>query len=608
FLNIELIIEKRFLDKVEDNAAVRIWSEKTQQEKGDSLTEGYMLELWDFTRISVTQDNLQELKEIWDEWDDETNITGMSKQWVAAQIKQKGDSKYIPWKSLRDLILAHPDTKKRVDVFALSIYGSISACRRAGEGRFFECAQLLLAWFHSHFWKVEKVSYQVFSKNYSPMKEFVATPKRDNISEEKWTAILQSLQDKDIELRAPWMFPIEILYRCGDFDWYWSRKFILATQGLAHCEFAYKGDNYKKKVHKISNAWNQTHKMKIFATNPMNTPKYDWWWGKRVNDNVSSSSQESTQPIEEHLQVVLPKLEIKLKAKKMRKGKNKAEEDLDSLKTYYKKLHLSLRTAGLEDALERDLLESRNEKVGLRAQVAELDRSLHQYRSRSSAIELKASINKIEELKGKIEELEAALQNCILRVKLLETKNEHWKEQFQRSQCQIRDKDHIMGEVVTQVREVADHLQTLEEQLAKVQQDMRDQIQESQRSMISQLTQLLAGGIEKGKSTVINSENDNEDPTYPLSFTPVNAQAQLDTYPRRVPVSIRPQQYQAGTSTPVNYPTASGSNLGDNSTNPVVSDLDDIAEMDRARIELPKQLEDRCKWLEEKFKAMEEVN
>ncbi|MBA0881908.1 hypothetical protein Goshw_024031 [Gossypium schwendimanii] len=47
-------MEKRFLDKVEDNAAVRIWSEKTQQEKGDSLTEGYMSELWDFTRISET--------------------------------------------------------------------------------------------------------------------------------------------------------------------------------------------------------------------------------------------------------------------------------------------------------------------------------------------------------------------------------------------------------------------------------------------------------------------------------------------------------------------------------------------------------------------------
>ncbi|MFQ6645425.1 hypothetical protein Gotur_020569, partial [Gossypium turneri] len=39
--------------------------------------------------------------------------------------------------------------------------------------------------------------------------------------------------------------------------------------------------------------------------------------------------------------------------------------------------------------------------------------------------------------------------------------NEHWKEQLQCSQGQIRDKDHIMGEVVTQVREVADHLQIL---------------------------------------------------------------------------------------------------------------------------------------------------
>ncbi|MFQ6655338.1 hypothetical protein Gotur_025937 [Gossypium turneri] len=52
-------------------------------------------------------------------------ITGMSEQWVAARIKQKRDSKCIPWKNLRDLILAHPDVKKRVDIFALSIYGLV---------------------------------------------------------------------------------------------------------------------------------------------------------------------------------------------------------------------------------------------------------------------------------------------------------------------------------------------------------------------------------------------------------------------------------------------------------------------------------------------------
>ncbi|MBA0876413.1 hypothetical protein Goshw_005160, partial [Gossypium schwendimanii] len=43
----------------------------------------------------------------------------------------------------------------------------LNACRKAGEGRFIGCTQLLL--------------------------EMVATPRRDDISEEKWMAILQNL-------------------------------------------------------------------------------------------------------------------------------------------------------------------------------------------------------------------------------------------------------------------------------------------------------------------------------------------------------------------------------------------------------------------------------
>ncbi|MBA0785446.1 hypothetical protein Gotri_025103 [Gossypium trilobum] len=46
-------MEKGFLDKVEGIAVVWIWLEKTQQEKGDSLTKGHMSELWDFTHISL---------------------------------------------------------------------------------------------------------------------------------------------------------------------------------------------------------------------------------------------------------------------------------------------------------------------------------------------------------------------------------------------------------------------------------------------------------------------------------------------------------------------------------------------------------------------------
>ncbi|MBA0770869.1 hypothetical protein Gotri_019426, partial [Gossypium trilobum] len=160
-----------------------------------------------------------------------------------------------------------------IPVILAETFRSLSACRRASEERFIGCAQLLLAWFHSHFWEVEKVSYRVFSKTYSLLKEFVATPRRDNISEEEWMAILQSLQNEGIEWRAPWLILAKILYQCEDFNWvpllqiweaigyasllvlrqYRSRQSIPATQGLAQCEFAYKGDNYKKKVREISN-------------------------------------------------------------------------------------------------------------------------------------------------------------------------------------------------------------------------------------------------------------------------------------------------------------------------------------------------------------------
>ncbi|MFQ6657858.1 hypothetical protein Gotur_027359 [Gossypium turneri] len=84
------------------------------------------------------------------------------------------------------------------------------------------CSIGLIKGGHTHpdnFCKVEKVSYRVFSENYSPLKELVATPRRDDITEEKWMAIFQNLQEEDFEWKAHWIVLDEILYRCGDFDW-----------------------------------------------------------------------------------------------------------------------------------------------------------------------------------------------------------------------------------------------------------------------------------------------------------------------------------------------------------------------------------------------------
>ncbi|KAK5833811.1 hypothetical protein PVK06_017670 [Gossypium arboreum] len=65
-------MENEYLKKVEDNAVVRVWSERLRPEKRDSLTEGYISKLQNFTCINVTQNELQELKDIWTRWDEGT--------------------------------------------------------------------------------------------------------------------------------------------------------------------------------------------------------------------------------------------------------------------------------------------------------------------------------------------------------------------------------------------------------------------------------------------------------------------------------------------------------------------------------------------------------
>ncbi|MBA0635320.1 hypothetical protein Godav_025973 [Gossypium davidsonii] len=306
------------------------------------------------------------------------NITGMSDQWVAALIKQKGDSKCIPWKSLKDLILTHPDVRKRVDVFALSIYGLVVFLKALGhvdeavtdlfeqfDKRVTPIPIILVKTFRS----LSTYRKAVFSKSYSPLKEIVVIPRRDDISEEKWMAILQNLQKEDIEWRAPWLLSDEILYRCGNFDWvpllgiwgaigyalllvlrqYRLRQFIPATQGIADCEFLYIDDGYRKTIQEISTAWKQTRRMKRLAMSPMTTLEYNEWWVRRINDNRPKINLEKKiEQMEEKKMNLRLDIDVqKLETKKLRKGKNKAEEELDSLKTDYKKLRLSMRTVGL---------------------------------------------------------------------------------------------------------------------------------------------------------------------------------------------------------------------------------------------------------------------
>ncbi|KAG8492528.1 hypothetical protein CXB51_009788 [Gossypium anomalum] len=412
------IMKNGLLDRVEGNVNIPRWSEQTQLEKGDSITMGYMPELSDYTRINVTQNNLQELKEIWDQWGNETmqlfydnygdlpylldiqsdriysraacvptfwkklmTITGMSKQWILTRIKEKGECKALGYVDEATTDLFHRLSKRVISVPTIlaETFRSLGACRRAGA-------------------------------------DIVASSRKVDVPKENWIVLLQNLQSKDVEWRAPWMVPGELLYLCDSFDWVpllgiWGaigyaslfvlrqhglRQFVPATHGLAQSEFVYRGADYKRKVSEVSSAWNKTFRLKRVAINPVMTPEYVEWRSRRINDNVSMTKIEEAQPMEEYLQVIPSELDIikqefkrknlelekkiekleeekmylsldvdlqKKEVEKVRKEKRKVEEDRDDLKEEYKKAQVSLKRVGLGRSLEQWQKEVQEEKA-----------------------------------------------------------------------------------------------------------------------------------------------------------------------------------------------------------------------------------------------------
>ncbi|MBA0672774.1 hypothetical protein Goklo_029725 [Gossypium klotzschianum] len=95
-------------------------------------------------------------------------------------------------------------------------------------------------------------------------------------------------REEDIEWRALWLLPNEIMYRSGDFDW----VPLLGIWGAV---------GYVSLL---------THPMKRLAVGAMTTPEYNEWWVRRINDNIPKPSQGNNQSIEEHLRVVPSELEI----------------------------------------------------------------------------------------------------------------------------------------------------------------------------------------------------------------------------------------------------------------------------------------------------------
>ncbi|KAL4369244.1 hypothetical protein GQ457_05G013650 [Hibiscus cannabinus] len=229
-------------------------------------------------------------------------LAGMGKAWAEKQIHKRGNSEGITWNSLRSLLRSHPDPNKSLDILAVGIYGlvifpkslgyieaavidlfgelgkinpapamlaetfrSLSNCWKKGGGHFVGCAQLLTVWFHSHYGEKPKPTLHAFTDEYSPLGEFLKK-KLPNFTKDKWIAILCNLRDEDVKWYVSWLPRLDILYKCGEYDWvplsgiwggtgysplmvqrqYGSVQFIPVTAGLDLADFSYKLRNVEK--------------------------------------------------------------------------------------------------------------------------------------------------------------------------------------------------------------------------------------------------------------------------------------------------------------------------------------------------------------------------
>ncbi|MBA0731633.1 hypothetical protein Golax_022919 [Gossypium laxum] len=127
-------MENGFLDKVEDNAAVRIWSEKMRLEKGDSLTESRQRPDLPKETNEHHEDDTPDMKK-------KVDVFALSIYELIIFPKALGHMD----EAVLDLFDIFDKKVTPVPVILAETFRSLNACWRAGEGRFIRCVQLLLA-------------------------------------------------------------------------------------------------------------------------------------------------------------------------------------------------------------------------------------------------------------------------------------------------------------------------------------------------------------------------------------------------------------------------------------------------------------------------------
>ncbi|KAE8654176.1 E3 ubiquitin protein ligase upl2, putative isoform 2 [Hibiscus syriacus] len=510
-MDIRSNMERTVQKDVEDNANVLRLSEQSQLTNGDSMIPGYVSELFGYTHINLYGDipylldvpiNRNMFRALAQFWNPAYScftfgrvdmtptieehqalvrcprsqidriytklpvtpsfkkklllMTGMSEDWVIRNIKKKGDSECISWAALKEVIAHHPDKRKKLDLFALGIYGLVIFPKVLGYvdvsvvdlferlDKHVDPVPVILA-------ETFRAPGRVFIEGFSPLKDFLSKEWPGGFTEEKWMVIFKDIRDGDILWRASWNTSSDILYRCGERDWvplpgiwgsvgyapllvsrqYGSRQFIPATWDLVGSDFAFKGDQYKGKVKGVAEAWKQTRRVNLFTYDLGLSQEYEQWRSGRVNDNIPIVNPENIQLIEEQLRVVPSPLEL-------------AKHDFEAERRQWRMTLQKLEDEVYQKGLEIDIQKSRADRIEKVEKQLRLDfddlRSTYQRMvkaqagsSSSKSVELRQEVASLKRVAGESQE---ELKQSRHQVKILSKENDSLEQRLQKSQAQ----------------------------------------------------------------------------------------------------------------------------------------------------------------------------
>ncbi|KAG8496229.1 hypothetical protein CXB51_009234 [Gossypium anomalum] len=470
-------------------------------------------------------------------------LTDMIDAWAEKQIKKKNETVCIPWSSLRESVLSHPDILKRVNLFALAIYGlvifrefsdilsrDIQVLEYLSKGRkgtiYRVCTAGQCLDFES-FLESRAHSIPHVFKNIRPARSLP----QERMAERSHRATLV------------------LLYKCGGQDWvpllglwggvgyapllvqrqFSSRQFIPATGGLAQFEFAFAGEGYMKRVRDIAKSWKEIHFMELALYADTLTQDYDIWRRQRVSSQqISSTSYNAQNPFLEEMPSELEmarqeferekakmsrdlstlqeenyqlKIEVQVERSRTEKVQRESEivrNDLRDLHLENKKLRNTIKNSGLGKSTAKWKEEISNIKGGMefwkgkaKKEEEKAARATIELRRKNAEYEMVTaefvnSQSEHQELKRRVRDLENILQSRQQQLdnllKALEEKNDQYDRDIHAYEGTLQEKEMQLNFLVNEIRQAAMQVVQLSDE-AEV---LSCQFPPSQRSSISE--------------------------------------------------------------------------------------------------------------------------